>query len=56
MGWNKTHTAVVGGIVVAIGTMVQSLPTWSAALQPAFVGGAAIAIGTVIAAIYVERP
>lgn len=50
------HLMIFAGCLVSIGAMGAALPTWHAAVTPAFVFGVLGAIGSQIAAILTPNP
>lgn len=50
------HLALIAGCLTGIGGMFAALPSFDAALTPAFIGGALTVFGTQIGAIFTEKP
>lgn len=57
MKFEAKHWAVIGALLVAIGTQIGGLEHgWHDACTPAFIGGLVVQIGTTIAALFVGSP
>jgi hypothetical protein len=51
------HYAVLGGLIVAVGTQLAGLKGgWADVLTPLFVSGLVIQIGTTITALFMDAP
>lgn len=50
------HWALLGLSLVSVGAMGAALPSWGAALTPAFVFGVVGVIGTQLVTLYTDKP
>lgn len=56
MKFETKHYAVIGGLLIALGTQCAGVGSWHDMTTPTFVGGCLIQIGTTVAALFVGSP
>lgn len=56
MNFTTKHWAVVGAMLIAIGTQLSGLQSFHDALTPAFIGGFLLMVGTNVATLFLGAP
>ena len=55
--WEAKHYAILGAMIVALGTQLAGVEHgWADVTHPTFIGGVLIQVGTTVAALYVGAP